>query len=74
MDNFRIAKAMTTIKKECASLDGQCDMGCCLFDYENGFCKLFSTKMGEPRDWAIGVEVSPLKARPLIDEDGVINE
>lgn len=72
MDNFRIAKAMTTIKKECASLDGQCDMGCCLFDYENGFCKLFSSKMGEPRDWKIEVEVSPLKTRIISDEDGVL--
>lgn len=72
MDNFRIAKAMTTIKKECASLDGQCDMGCCLFDYENGFCKLFSSKMGEPRDWKIEVEVSPFKTRIIPDEDGVL--
>ena len=72
MDNFRIAKAMTTIKKECASLDGQCDIGCCLFDYENGFCKLFSSKMGEPRDWKIEVEVSPLKTRIIPDEDGVL--
>lgn len=47
-------------------------MGCCLFDYENGFCKLFSSKMGEPRDWKIEVEVSPLKTRIIPDEDGVL--
>lgn len=72
MDNFRIAKAMTTIKKECASLEGQCDMGCCLFDYERGCCKLFTSKMGVPSDWAIGVEVSPLKTRIIPDEDRVL--
>lgn len=44
MDNFRIAKAMTTIKKECASLDGQCDMGAACLIMKMAFVSCFRVR------------------------------
>ncbi len=86
LDNFKIAKAMKVIKKECIGTDGQCDMECCLYDDTRHLCKLATSIMGEPRDWLVGVdvkplytqltaeEVEPLYSKNLVNEDGVIEE
>lgn len=50
LDNFKIAKAMKVIKKECVGTDEQCDMECCLYDDIRHICKLATSIKGEPRD------------------------
>lgn len=65
LDNFKIAKGMQIIKKECIGTGGQCDIACCLYNEEEHKCKLATSEMGEPREWVVGVEVQPLYTKPF---------